>query len=47
MKRMITTLITTALFFAGSSAYAAASLQKCQEIMAKFKELGNVKELLD
>ena len=44
--QLLQLLITTVLFFAGSSAYAAASLQKCQEPMAKFKELGNVKELL-
>jgi lipid-binding SYLF domain-containing protein len=33
------------LFFA-SSTFAAASLQKCQETMAKFKQLGNVSEML-
>ena len=46
MKRMITIMIAVAIFLTGSTAYAAASVQKCQETMAKFKELGNVKELL-
>lgn len=46
MKRMMIIVISAAIFLTGSTAYAAASVQKCQETMAKFKELGNVKELL-
>ncbi|MFC1795617.1 YSC84-related protein [Pseudomonadota bacterium] len=41
-------LIVTAmlLILSATTLHAAASLQKCQDTMSKFKELGNVKELL-
>ncbi len=40
------TLVTMFLLFAGTSVYAAASPEKCQEAMNKFKQLGNVPEML-
>ena len=46
MKHRLTILVTTILLLAGSTAYAAAKPQQCQETMAKFKQLGNVSELL-
>ena len=46
MKHRIITLIALSLLLTASSTCLAASLSKCQETMSKFKELGNVKELL-
>ena len=37
---------TVIVMFSASSVQAAASLQKCQETMAKFKQLGNVSAML-
>lgn len=46
MKRGITTIIALCLMLVGTSAYASATLKECQAILANFKELGNVPELL-
>jgi len=46
MKRRILIVIAAAVGLATSSVQAAATLQECQATMAKFKELGNVSELL-
>ena len=39
-------LLSVFMLFFATSAFAAASPQKCQETMAKFKQLGNVAEML-
>jgi len=44
IRLLFVTTVLLALF--ANSLHAAASMQKCQEAMAKFKELGNVKEML-
>jgi lipid-binding SYLF domain-containing protein len=46
MKRQLITLMALILMLAGTSAYAAASAEKCRSTMDKFKQLGNVPELL-
>ena len=46
MNRIITSVLAATLLFAGSSAFAAASLQDCQATMAKFKELVQEQERL-
>jgi hypothetical protein len=46
MKRGILTLIAAVLMLVGTSTFAAATVQDCQNAMSKFKDLGNVKELL-
>ena len=46
MKRGILTLIATVLMLVGTSTFAAATVQDCQNAMSKFKDLGNVSELL-
>ena len=46
MKRGILTLIATLLMLVGTSTFAAATVQDCQNAMSKFKDLGNVSELL-
>jgi lipid-binding SYLF domain-containing protein len=46
MKRGILTLIASLLMLVGTSTFAAATVQDCQEAMSKFKELGNVSEML-
>jgi len=46
MKRTLLALIAALAASFGTSSYAAATVQECQETMVKFKELGNVKELL-
>jgi len=46
MKPRVLTAIAALLVLAATSAHAAATLQECQETMTKFRELGNVSELL-
>ena len=46
MKQRLLIPITALILLWGTSAYAAASPQKCQEAMSKFRQLGNVPELL-
>ena len=46
MKKRIFTLIIAIFALQATSVYAAATLQECQATLAKFKELGNVPELL-
>ena len=46
MKQRLLVAITTFTMLCGASAFAAASPQKCQETMSKFRQLGNVPELL-
>ena len=46
MKIRILALVLMVLMISANSVHAAASLQKCQETMAQFKQLGNVSELL-
>lgn len=46
MKQGILALIAGLTVSVGTSAFAAASLQDCQEAMGRFKELGNVSDLL-
>jgi len=46
MKYLIRMFFVTVLLLTGTAVFAAASLQDCQETMGKFKELGNVSELL-
>ena len=46
MKNKVIALVFALLALQVSSAYAAASLQDCQATLAKFKELGNVSEML-
>ena len=46
MKRITLTLIASLAALFGTAAYAAATVQECQETMGKFKQLGNVSELL-
>jgi len=46
MKYLIKMFFVTVLLLTGTAVFAAASLQDCQETMGKFKELGNVSELL-
>jgi len=46
MKTRFLAISALLLAFSATTIHAAASLQKCQETMAKFKDLGNVNELL-
>jgi len=46
MKTRFLLITALLLAFSATTIHAAASLQKCQETMAKFKDLGNVNELL-
>jgi len=46
MKLRILALVSVFVMISATSVHAAASLQKCQETMAKFKQLGNVSEML-
>ena len=46
MKLKLITALATLLTLAGTSVYAAATVQECQAAVAKFKGLGNVSELL-
>jgi lipid-binding SYLF domain-containing protein len=46
MKHISMILAATILMFTGSTVLAAASPEKCNETMAKFKQLGNVSEML-
>ena len=46
MKHRLLIAIATLMMLWGTSASAAASPQKCQETMSKFRQLGNVPELL-
>jgi lipid-binding SYLF domain-containing protein len=46
MKRGILTLSATLLMLVGTSTFAAATVQDCQNAMSKFKDLGNVSVLL-
>ena len=46
MNRKIFTLMVTLMALQATASYAAATLQECQESLAKFKELGNVSEML-
>lgn len=45
MKRL-TTAMTLVLFLVGSTTTMAASLSNCKEAMTKFRELGNVPQML-
>jgi len=46
MKRITLILIATLVALFSTATFAAATVQKCQETMGKFKQLGNVSELL-
>lgn len=46
MKFRLLALSTVLLMISTTNLHAAASLQDCQATMAKFKDLGNVKEML-
>ena len=46
MKRITLILIATLAALFSTVTFAAATVQKCQETMGKFKQLGNVSELL-
>ena len=46
MKLKILAVMAALLTLVGTSAYAAATVQDCQATFAKFKELGNVPQLL-
>ena len=46
MKLRILALVSVFVMISATSVHAAASLQNCQETMAKFKQLGNVSEML-
>lgn len=46
MKHRMIALLAAFLTLAGTSAFAAATVEECQAAMGKFKELGNVSELL-
>src|SRR5210317_239330 len=46
MKRPFIAVIALILMLAGTAAYAGASPEKCRATMDKFKQLGNVPELL-
>jgi len=46
MKLKLITALAALLTLAGTSVYAAATVQECQAAVAKFKGLGNVSELL-
>ena len=46
MKLKILGVFSILLLLSATNLQAAASLQKCQETMAKFKQLGNVSQLL-
>jgi len=46
MNRFFSTLVAAFLLLTGSTAFAAATLEECQQTLTKFKELGNVSELL-
>lgn len=46
MKRYLGALMGSILMLPGASVLAAATPQECQETMTKFKELGNVSEML-
>jgi lipid-binding SYLF domain-containing protein len=46
MRKSILILIGTLLVLAASYVQAAATVEECQNAMTKFKDLGNVKEML-
>jgi len=46
MKHKILTTIAVLLMLTGSSAFAAATVEECKAAFDKFKDLGNVPELL-
>jgi len=46
MRLKIRAFVVGCFLLLSSSAFAAATLQECQETLAKFKDLGNVPELL-
>jgi len=46
MKLKIFAVLAVLLTLAGTSAYAAATAEECQATFAKFKDLGNVPQLL-
>ena len=46
MKRRILMLMAALLTLSGTTAYAAATVEKCRATFDKFKDLGNVPELL-
>jgi len=46
MKRMRVSILGVFLILISNTTLAAASLEKCKETLGKFKELGNVPELL-
>jgi len=46
MKLKIIAVLAVLLTLAGTSVYAAATAEECQATFAKFKELGNVPQLL-
>jgi len=46
MKRIITLLAATGLALCTTSAFPAATVEDCNAAMAKFKNLGNVSEML-
>ena len=46
MKLRILAVMATLLTLAGTTAYAAATVEECQAALAQFKGLGNVPELL-
>ena len=46
MNNRFKILFSVFMLFSATSALAAASPEKCQQAMAKFKQLGNVSEML-
>jgi hypothetical protein len=46
MKLKVTAVLAALLTLVGTSAYAAATVEECQATFAKFKDLGNVPQLL-
>jgi len=46
MKLRAKLLVGTVLILIGTTAHAAASLEKCKDTLGKFKELGNVSEMM-
>ncbi|MFC1688194.1 YSC84-related protein [Pseudomonadota bacterium] len=46
MKLKIMAVLTALMTLVGTSAYAAATAEECQATFAKFKDLGNVPQLL-
>jgi lipid-binding SYLF domain-containing protein len=46
MKGLILTLVTAWFTLVGTPALASATLEQCQETLARFRDLGNVSELL-